>query len=62
MTTPGTLLAVHAQLSDLYDELHKAQHEATNAPASELEAAREAADEANEAVLQYLSHVLGGAA
>lgn len=56
--TPGSLEAIVDQLSDLFDEWHKAEDAHMFAPTSERETLREIADEAKDRVTQYVSEVL----
>lgn len=56
--TPGSLEAIVDQLSDLFDEWHKAEDAHMFAPMSERENLREIADEAKDRVTQYVSEVL----
>lgn len=56
--TPETLEAVFDEIVDLVIEWHDRDRWADNAPASERDDAREAAEEAKDVVLQYLSQVV----
>jgi hypothetical protein len=60
--SPETLRAVRDELRTLVIEAHDLHHEASFAPSRRLrEWAAEQAEEADDKVLQYLSHILGGA-
>ena len=59
--SPADLDAMFDRNVDLVLAWWDAEQWADNAPASERDDARGAADDAKDEVLQYLSHLLGGA-